>query len=100
MKHKFKTYIAKTLPLPPPQPTKAASKTLGPLLHNGFREGERIYYISDWTGKETKIWGTVVDYKDGWDDGDNPTIVWAEWENSRSVAWMGTQDVHREGEAQ
>lgn len=93
VKSGFATFTKNKAPLKHPtviHVTKEGSSTLGKLLPNGFRVGERVFYIYSFSNP-CNVYGTVVDYLLD----EQLTKVWAKWENSTTgVFYMPIARVH------
>lgn len=66
---------------------------LGELLPNGFRVGERVYYMSIVSNPPTRIEGYVVNNRHLPNIAD--TVVWANWIGGSQPGWMPTDQVFR-----
>lgn len=86
VKSGFSQYAKSRIPLnhpkpawtPPPKTKENTDPSLGKLLPNGFRVGDRVYYV-DYAGNN--IYGTVVDC-DTHHFAVQTHNVWAKWEGS------------------
>lgn len=77
------------IPEPNPNP-------LGELLPNGFRVGERVYYVSP-IGRDNSYrdTGTIVRNPRSMEGVPAENAVWANWDNGSTPGWMPTESVHR-----
>ncbi len=75
------------IPEPNPNP-------LGELLPNGFRVGERVYYVSIVSNPPTRHEGYVVNNRHLPNIAAD-SVVWADWIGGSQPGWMPTESVYR-----